>query len=364
LSSVLSVIDYWVIVDTGSTDGTQELVRTCLSGVRGDLLERPWINFEYNRNVALDLARGKADYILFIDADEVLRWKTPLDKSKLDASFYIIKSQGRDSEHHRIQMIDRDLGWKWIGVIHETIVNYREMSGKVLSNAVIDFSFMDGHRFSNPNKFLNDAAVLEDALRKEPLNARNIFYLAQSYFNSGSYEKALKNFEKRTLQKGEEGEMFFSLYCIGYIHYQMKRASEVIINSYLAAFEFKPKRAEPLERLAHYFYEKKWTLLSYLVAKFAKELSIEVMYNSHALQWVYDYSLDLILADASFVLGWNQESFNLYCNLNQNSKLPKSYYSHVATQMSFLKDRLDCPEKNLCQDMPNVIQKSVLSFRF
>src|SRR5579885_2975943 len=76
LNSIKSLIHYWVIVDTGSTDGTQEIVREFLSDIPGELHERPWVNFGYNRNEALNLARGKGDYFLFIDADDRLKFKT------------------------------------------------------------------------------------------------------------------------------------------------------------------------------------------------------------------------------------------------------------------------------------------------
>jgi glycosyltransferase involved in cell wall biosynthesis len=57
LDAALPFIDHWVIVDTGSTDGTQDLVRRHLASVPGTLAERPWRNFAHNRNEALALAR-------------------------------------------------------------------------------------------------------------------------------------------------------------------------------------------------------------------------------------------------------------------------------------------------------------------
>jgi len=46
---VETLIDYWVIVDTGSTDGTQKVIKNFLKDVPGELHERPWINFAHNR---------------------------------------------------------------------------------------------------------------------------------------------------------------------------------------------------------------------------------------------------------------------------------------------------------------------------
>ena len=56
LRSVLPMIDWWVISDTGSTDGTQEIVRRTMAGTDGLLLERPWVSFGHNRQEALDAA--------------------------------------------------------------------------------------------------------------------------------------------------------------------------------------------------------------------------------------------------------------------------------------------------------------------
>ncbi len=72
LESVRPLIDAWAIVDTGSSDGTQEIVRRCLGDLPGTLVERPWVDFAHNRSEALELARGAADYTFVIDADEVL----------------------------------------------------------------------------------------------------------------------------------------------------------------------------------------------------------------------------------------------------------------------------------------------------
>src|SRR5690349_4491408 len=73
LRSVRPHVHAWAIADTGSDDGTQAIVRRCMAGLPGELIERPWVDFATNRNEALELARTYGDYALIIDADEVLQ---------------------------------------------------------------------------------------------------------------------------------------------------------------------------------------------------------------------------------------------------------------------------------------------------
>ena len=81
LTSVRPWISHWVIVDTGSTDGTQKLVRELLDGIPGQLLEEPWLDFGSNRSSALAAARPHTAYTLMIDADETFEappgWNWP-----------------------------------------------------------------------------------------------------------------------------------------------------------------------------------------------------------------------------------------------------------------------------------------------
>ncbi|WP_197911988.1 glycosyltransferase [Kineobactrum salinum] len=72
LASVRPYIDYWVIVDTGSIDDTPARIRAALADIPGELYHCRWRDFGFNRSDALERARGKADYLLFLDADEQL----------------------------------------------------------------------------------------------------------------------------------------------------------------------------------------------------------------------------------------------------------------------------------------------------
>ena len=123
LETVKPLIDYWVIVDTGSTDGTQKLIKKLMKGIPGKLYERPWVNFAHNRNEALQLAKDKGDYLLFIDADDILTYSPEFKKPLLDQDAYFVKIQFGGTSYGRTQLVKSSLDWKWIGVVHEVLVS-------------------------------------------------------------------------------------------------------------------------------------------------------------------------------------------------------------------------------------------------
>jgi len=67
LESVKDIVDEIIVVDTGSSDRTKEIIR----GFGGRIIEAIWEdNFSKAKNLALEKATG--DYILFMDADEYI----------------------------------------------------------------------------------------------------------------------------------------------------------------------------------------------------------------------------------------------------------------------------------------------------
>ena len=55
LDSARPHVDSWAVLDTGSTDGTQAIVREAMSGIPGVLREGAFVDFASARNRALDL---------------------------------------------------------------------------------------------------------------------------------------------------------------------------------------------------------------------------------------------------------------------------------------------------------------------
>jgi glycosyltransferase involved in cell wall biosynthesis len=329
LESVKGIIDAWLIVDTGSTDGTQEMIRNYLKDIPGELVERPWVNFGHNRNEALDLAREMADYMLTVDADHRVVVLDSFDKSKLWQDFYMIKLTGKGSDHYRPLLFSNDPNWTWEGVIHETLVSPHKMQGELLKDLYVECDSMEGRRSQDPRKYYKDAECIKKAIEEDPENSRYYFYLAESYDRVHEYELALENYEKRAAMPGEPAETFWTLYSIGVIQERLKMDTETIIRSFCKAFEFDSTRAEPLHRLAIVVMNMGCPSLSYIVAKFALELKTPNVLNTNYYPWVYEWGLWCVIGDCCAQMKKFQEARDAYKKVLSSKDVPEDIRKQI-----------------------------------
>ena len=124
LSAVRPLIDYALIVDTGSTDGTQAIITQYLSEERlpGAVIDEPWRDFAYNRSFAVAKLRERAeiDYALVMDADDILvfadGFDAPTFKAALDKDFYNVEIHLGPTRLRRPQILSNRLEFSYKGV--------------------------------------------------------------------------------------------------------------------------------------------------------------------------------------------------------------------------------------------------------
>lgn len=338
LASVKPVIDYWVIVDTGSSDGTQKIIKEFMKDIPGELHERPWKNFGHNRNEALDLAQGKGDYVLLIDADEVLEFEPGFTLPKLDCDFYFIMTHFNGTKYARVQLVNNHLPWRWKWVLHEAIDTPLAKTSKILPG-VANIVRTDGARSKDPKKFEKDAAVLEQALLDEPHNTRYRFYLAQSYRDAGNNEKALENYQKRIEKGGWNEEVFYSLYQCAILKQLLDYPKEEVISSYYTAFEYRPTRSEPLYHLAEFYRLQEQYAHAYLIAKAGLTIPYpqDLLFVEH---WCYDWGLLLECSISAYWLGKYQECYDQTMQLLNKKELPQCVRECAERNLQFAKDKL------------------------
>lgn len=338
LSSLKPLIDYWVILDTGSTDGTQEIIKKFMSDVPGELHEDPFRNFEYSRNKALDLAKGKADYILIIDADEVFVTDPGFKLPKLDKDYYFITTDFNGMEYGRVQLINNHLPWRWKGVLHEAIDCPDAKTCQSLEG-IKNLVRTDGARSTDPQKYQKDAQLLENALKEDPTNTRYTFYLAQSYKDAGMQEKALEWYQKRIAQGGWDQEVFWAMLEEANMQRGLGMPSDTFVPSYLKAYHHRPVRAEPLYHLANYYRMKEDYVSGYLVASIAYSIpsSKDVLFVQ---KWMYDYGIPLELSICAYWIGKYEECRQVSLKMLEKPNLPEGVRECVERNLSFANKKI------------------------
>lgn len=320
LASVRPWISHWVIVDTGSTDGTQDLVRAALADIPGELYERPWQDFAHNRNEALDLARRHGDYILFIDADETLKMPEGFGWGDLGGDGYRFRCELDGWQYQRNALVSARQPWRWEGVLHEYLTQdgphaWRDLPGPVIQVA------RDGARARDPDTYLHDIAVLERAVAAEPENTRYRFYLAQSYRDSGQAEAAIRCYRQRVEMGGWDEECWYALFQIAVLTEKTAAPVSQVRDAYLTAYEARPKRAEPLCELARYHRLRREFAQAHLFAQQAVALPIPadtLFVDTSVYLW---RALDELTV-SSFYVGALQQGRQALQKLIQENRFP------------------------------------------
>jgi glycosyltransferase involved in cell wall biosynthesis len=175
LKSVRPLIDSWVICDTGSRDGTPELIERALGGIPGRLHQRPWVDFGHNRSEAMALARGTADYLLLLDADMTVELVGE-QPDELTADSYLLRFVD-DPEYWLKALISDRRPWKSVGSTHEFAAVADGLPERQEQlDAVIVTHHADGGTRSE--KLERDARLLARDLATDANNVRTVFYLA------------------------------------------------------------------------------------------------------------------------------------------------------------------------------------------
>ena len=335
IASMAPVISSWVICDTGSTDDTPERVERFFAerGIPGELHRFAFENFGQARNEALDRCRRSSltfDYVLLADADMELVVEDPHFASRLSATAYAVQQRNAIS-YDNVRLLRRDSQARYVGVTHE----YLDVAHTEL---LTEIWFVDHASGANRvGKFERDAAWLEAELVDDPDNARSVFYLAQSYRDAGSLDKARDAYVRRSTMAGWDEERWYSLYEIGRLSERLGAPAAEIQAAYLAAYQFRPTRGEPLYQLARFHRERSEFALAHLFAKQA----VAIPRPAHSLfveDSVYLWrSLDELSVAASWV-GAFEEGWQAIGRLIRADTLPAHERQRVDANLRFYQD--------------------------
>jgi len=349
IESVKRIIDYVLIVDTGSDDGTPETIQNWLveNNFPGQVVIEPWQNFAYNRSFALAKLREveHIDYALMIDADEILVFNEDFNpesfKESLWADIYDITTNMGGFIYKRPQLTSNRRMSKYDGVVHE-FLSLEDGGSRDHANGFHNSPIQDSARNRSGNKFENDAKLLEEALKgdiSDWFRSRYTFYLAQSYRDSGRPELSLEKYLERADQGFWNEEVYVSLYNAGNIMKGLNYSKEQILQTYLRAYEVCPHRVEVLHAVVQYCRVHGMNQQGYMIGKHG--ITIPLTDTSLFVEsWVYDYGLLDEFSIVAFWAGHFEESKIACERLLNEGKIPAHYMDRVKSNLQFAIDRL------------------------
>ena len=260
INSVLNIADAICIADTGSTDGTVKLLEEFLPSlpIPATLVKHEWQNFGHNRTKTFNAAQEycktlrwnpETTYSLLVDADMNLVMLPTFDKSTLTATGYRIKQKTPGLEYFNTRFIKIGYPWACVGVTHEY---WDGADCEPLDTIYID-DIGDGG--CKDDKFLRDERLLKKGLEEEPTNCRYMFYLAQTLKDLKKLPESIEMYKKRTLAGGWYEEIWYSMYIISKLYYELGNLTEMEYWA-LKAYDINKNRAENIYFLTKIFREK------------------------------------------------------------------------------------------------------------
>ena len=294
LESVADYIDYWVIVDNGSEDGTQEIIKSFFNerGISGVLhqSEIGWKGHGVNRQYAWDFlnkTKHNCDLILRVDADEALHvdgdfnWDAINIDDDFDA-YDVLFSDGSFCVP-RMWLWKSKVDWYWkADLAHETIhkIDNSEIKSKLLPFGFRHYPTGQGVSYQNPTKFVEDVLKLElqtiqrlkdgSTFEKERYH---LYYLCKSFLYAGlsvesdwaySYFPYGKNDIVQFLKKGiyyfsqfiEKTEKIDNPWIVYYGRSKLHKSLgdfDSMVSDLKRSNLLRPDRSEPIHDLFQYF---------------------------------------------------------------------------------------------------------------
>ena len=340
-------LDYYVISDTGSDDNTADIIKQFFDekGIQGEIHHDEWVNFAHNRNCALQHAQGKTDYVLIFDADDRFEGNFVLPEELTSDRYYLrmANSATGANVYFRTLMFRNDGSFYWRGVLHEFVEQRKKtvVEQKIFGDYYV-ISGRFGARSNNPQKYFQDAQVLEKAFyspEDEDLKDRYAFYTAQSYRDADMPEKAIEWYAKRANLGGWYEEVYYSLLQIALLKIELNASLNEIQNLLLATYEYRPQRAESLYHLARQLRYHNKARLAYIYATVAANipLSRDILFVDHA---VYEWKAKEELSMSANSVGNYQLCHDLCVELLFNPAVPEPNRKLLLDNLKLAKEHL------------------------
>lgn len=248
--------DYRLIVDTGSTDNTVSVAEANGCVVQ-TIIIRPW-RFDDARNAALALIPEDIDYCIALDADEILTpgWRQAIEAVPSNVTrprykyVWSWNPDGTEGLTYSGDKIHARKNYRWRHPVHEVITCCGEEQQGWCGLEI-------HHHPDNTKSRSQYLPLLEQAVREDPNDDRNRFYLGRELMFHGRNADAEVHLRKHLELSTWRAERATCMRYLGRVtgdreHWLLRACGE------------SPDRREPWVELAQYYYEQRnwWQCLS------------------------------------------------------------------------------------------------------
>ena len=292
LASLAPYLNFFVIIDTGSTDDTIEKITNFFreKKIQGLIGKTEFHDFSQARNIALEAARHapiQSDYILLCDADMELKVNDPTWLDAVQGESYDMYQVAGTLKYQNRRLAKSTSTGMYLCPTHEYL--NLPTGGCIPQEKAFFIDHADGA--NRPDKFKRDIKLLKDAMEadkkaKRPPNERYMYYLAQSYRDAGKMEKAAKWYKRRVEAGGWDEEVWSAQVCYAQCLKAMDDEAGYLRET-LIAYNLRSSRAETLYDMAKYYREKGMNAPAVLFA----ERGMEIPHTGDAL-FVNDYAYE------------------------------------------------------------------------
>lgn len=249
--------DYRLVVDTGSTDDTRQLLT--VAGVKVvPALVQPW-RFDDARNMALNSLPADIDVCLSLDMDERVKpgWRQTLETvwtPELHLLFHLYRNHTKS--HHACRFHSR-AGFRWTGAYQE-VLHWRSESS--YNSASCEDIVVE--RFSGDKSRPDELALLREGAREAPHDNHRIFSYAAALLRHGYLHDGYAEVQ-RFIALGGSGDRLALLWRL------VAQVDEPNAPTHLEQAQQASRNATNYLALAeHYFRSQEWGLC-YLSCQYA-----------------------------------------------------------------------------------------------
>lgn len=351
LESVIDIIDCYCICDTGSTDDTKYIIQEYFKdkNIQGKIMDEPFRDFGYNRTIAMKSAVGMSSHLLLLDADMIIEIsplildsKENIDKFKnsLVCDAYNIL-QGNDAfQYKNVRILRNKPEYSYFGVTHECVMT---SPGSTYSDITKEYIFIKdiGDGGCKTDKNARDIKLLEKGLEELPNNDRYTFYLANSYYDNGGFEKAIELYKKRIEIGGWVEEVWFSYYSIGNC-YEKKNDMINAIHYWMESYQHYPKRLESIYKIISYYRGNQKYRIAYMFFSMCEFPSlIEEVNFLFTEKDVYDYKIDYEFSVMCYYCNiHNKDVYKSIMKVLNASTTPEYIVGNVLSNYKFYSPKL------------------------